>query len=140
MELADTTVWAWTRRRAYSELRRWFDEAVIEGEVAVCDMVKLELLHSARNPSEFRETRAELEALPQVPTTQDAWSRALTVYEDLAQRGSAAHRKVKHADLLIAASAELADVALVHYDADYDEITSVTGQQMRRLAAKGSLR
>lgn len=103
-------------------------------------MVKLELLHSARNPSEFAELREELESLPQVPITEDAWHRALTVYETLAGRDGTFHRGIKHPDLLIAAAAELAGVTLVHFDDDYDEIELVTDQPMRRLAPKGSLR
>ena len=42
MELADTTVWSWSRRKAYPELREWFDDALIEGEIAICDMVRLD--------------------------------------------------------------------------------------------------
>lgn len=54
---------------------------------------------------------------------------ALWVYKQLSARGGALHRAVKHADLLIAAAAEAADIALLHYDDDddYDLIADVTG-------------
>jgi predicted nucleic acid-binding protein len=49
-------------------------------------------------------------------------------------------RPVSPADLLIAAAAEAAGVAVLHYDADYDRIAEVTGQPTQWLAPKGSLR
>jgi hypothetical protein len=36
-------------------------------------------------------------------------------------------------DLLIAATAELAGLAVLHHDEDYDIIADVTGQQLERL-------
>ena len=50
MELADTSVWA---HKSHPALSDWFASAVEAGEIAGCDMVALELLHSARNPPEF---------------------------------------------------------------------------------------
>src|SRR5215211_8194340 len=140
MELADTTAWSWSRRRAYPELREAFDEALIEGEIAICDMVRLELLHSARNVKEYRETSDDLDALWSCRIGEAEWSRALWVHERLAAQGRGAHRRVKHPDLLIAASAEAAGVPILHYDADYEAIAEITGQPVRWLAQKGSLR
>lgn len=45
----------------------------------------------------------------------------------------------RNSGLLIAASAELADLVLVHYDRDYDAIASVTGQATRWIAPRGTL-
>jgi len=139
-ELADTSAWVWSRRRAYPQLRAAFDGALIDGELATCDMVALELLYSARNPGEFAEIRLELAALPDCPIAPGQWQRALRVYEQLSRRGGAHQRSVKHADLLIAAAAEAAGVAVLHYDEDYDRIAEITGQPTRWLAPAGSLR
>jgi predicted nucleic acid-binding protein len=139
-ELADTSAWVWSRRRAYPELRRTFDTILVDGEVATCDIVRLELLYSARNPVEFAEIREELAALPDCPIAQGQWQRALWVYEQLSARGGAHQRSVKHPDLLIAAAAEAADLTILHYDEDYDRIAEITGQPMRWLAPAGSLR
>lgn len=103
-------------------------------------MVRLELLHSARKPTEFAELREELAALPDCPIDRDQWNRALRVYEQLSARGGASQRSVKHPDLLIAAAAEAADVSVLHYDEDYDRIAAITGQPTRWLAPKGTLR
>lgn len=139
-ELADTTAWSWSRRRAYPELRYAFDQALVDGELATCDMVCLELLHSARSATEFAAIREELAALPDCPIGRDQWKRALQVYEQLSAQGGASQRSVKHPDLLIAAAAEAADVTVLHYDEDYDRIAAITGQPTRWLAPKGSLR
>lgn len=139
-ELADTSAWVWSRRRACAQLRQAFDGALVDGEIATCDMVRLELLYSARNPEEFAEIREELAALPDCPITPDQWQRALWVYEQLSARGGTHQRSVKHPDLLIAAAAEAAGVAVLHYDEDYDRIAEITGQPTRWLAAAGSLR
>src|SRR3954452_23288221 len=139
-ELADTSAWSWSRRRAYPDLRRAFDGALIDGELATCDMVRLELLHSARSASEFAEIREELTALPDCPIDKTQWDRALCVYEQLSAQGGTFQRSVKHPDLLIAAAAEAAGVAVLHYDEEYDRIASITGQPTRWLAPAGSLR
>ncbi len=103
-------------------------------------MVRLELLHSAQNATEFGALRRDLQALPDCPIAKEQWQRALDVYEQLAERGGLHHRAVKHPDLLIAAAAEAAGVTVLHYDEDYDRIAAITGQDVRWLARRGSLR
>ena len=138
MELADTSAWSWTRA-AGGDIRREFDEAVIEGEIASCDMVRLELLYSSQSAGEFLSLRADLQTLPDCPIAKGQWDRALEVYARLAAKGGLHHRAVKHPDLLIAAAAEAAGVAVVHYDEDYERIAEITGQEVRWLAPRGSL-
>jgi predicted nucleic acid-binding protein len=136
--LADTSAWAWTRVIG-GDRRRDFDKSVVERQVAICDMVRLELLHSAQNASEFQALRHDLEALPNCPIAIEQWGRALEVCEQLALQGGLHHRAVKHPDLLIAAAAEAAGIAVLHYDEDYDRIAKITGQDARWLAPRGSL-
>ncbi len=102
-------------------------------------MVRLELLHSARSIDAFRATRSDLAYLPECPIAVEDWQRALDVYEALAAQGGKRQRAVKHRDLLIAAAAESAGVALLHYDEDFDRIAAVTGQPTRWLAPRGTL-
>lgn len=138
MELADTSAWVWTRAVG-GQLRSEFDEAVVDGAIATCAMVKLELLYSARNASEFADLRADLGSLPELPIGEAQWKRALDVYGQLAQQGGMHHRSVKHPDLMIAAAAEAAGIPVLHYDEDYDRIAAITGQAVRWLAPRGSL-
>jgi predicted nucleic acid-binding protein len=138
VELADTSAWTWSRA-AGGELREWFDTALVHGAVATCDMVRLELLYSARNADELSALKRDLAELRDCAIGKSEWNRALEVYEKLARQGGLHHRSVKHPDLLIAAAAEAAGVAVVHYDEDYDRIADVTGQEMRWIAPRGSL-
>lgn len=139
MELADTSAWIWSRRGGNGGIRDEFDASLVAGAVATCDMVRLELLHSARNAREFGFLRLRLAALPDCPIGKAEWERALDVYEQLAQQGGAHQRAVKHPDLLIAAAAEARGIAVVHYDEDYDRIGAITGQPVRWLAPRGTL-
>jgi predicted nucleic acid-binding protein len=139
VELADTSAWAWSRR-ADQPLARWaFDRRLEIGLIATCDMVRLELLRSARNVREFDKLRRRLSALPGPAIGVREWKRALAVYRDLAAQSGAHQRSVKHADLLVAAAAECAGIAVLHYDEDFERIAQVTGQPHRWLAPRGSL-
>jgi predicted nucleic acid-binding protein len=109
MELVDTSVWI---RQNDPRISEWWRQQMLAGEIAICDQVKLELLHSARNHSEFRSKRAGLDALPSCPTPANLWARIIDVYELLAEVSPQWHRSVKHADLVIAACAEAAGMTL----------------------------
>ena len=136
MELADTSVWA---RKSHPALQDWFTAAIEAGEIAGCDMVALELLHSARNPPEFALVEEGLRGLPWVEPDAADWRRAREVYRVLGGRPGMMQRSVKHPDLLIAAAAERAGLTLVHYDADYETIAEITGQPVRWAMPRGSL-
>lgn len=138
MRLADTSAWVWTRAVG-GEIRARFDEDVVAGEIAICAMVKLELLYSARNPDDFATLRADLDALPECRLEAKEWDRVLAVYGDLAALGGLHQRSVRHTDLLIAAAAEAAAISVLHYDEDYDRIAAITGQPVEWLAPRGSL-
>ncbi|WP_354700266.1 Ribonuclease VapC51 [Paraconexibacter sp. AEG42_29] len=138
-ELADTSAWVWSRKPARGELRHEFDTALVDGKIATCDMVRLELLYSARNTEDFTQLREDLEALADCPVGPAEWKRALWVYERLAAQGAMHQRAVKHPDLLIAAAAEAAGAAVLHYDQDYDRIAAITGQPTIWIAPRGTL-
>lgn len=57
--------------------------------------------------------------------------RAVAVQAVLAERGQ--HRAPSVPDLLIAATAELADLTLLHMDRDFELIADLTGQPIERL-------
>lgn len=136
-ELADTSVWA---RRRLPQVQPWFTAQVLLDQLAITDIVKLEILHSARGASDFDQLREELDGLPLAPAGAAEWTRALDVMRHLAHlRPPQQHRAVKPADLIIAAAAEARGWTLVHYDSDFDLIAGLTGQPMRWLAPRGSL-
>ena len=67
IELADTSAWVWSRRSGIAGMREAFDAALVDGFMATCDVVKLELLYGARNRDAFAEIREGLDALPTCP-------------------------------------------------------------------------
>ncbi len=137
MELADTS--AWSNRHKSESVRVDFDQRVTRREIAICEMVELELLWTARDHLDFAAARSEFQALPRVAIGRRVWERATDVFEALAAAGPLHHRRVRIPDLLIAAAAELAEIPVCHYDADFDVIAAVTGQPVRAIAPLGSL-
>jgi predicted nucleic acid-binding protein len=137
--LADTSAWIWSRRRSHPVLREWFDRLLVDGEIATCDIVRLELLYGTRSGVEHDRRRLELSQLVSCPINTREWNHALDTQSRLAHLGPDHVKVVKWHDIVIASAAESAGVGLLHYDADFDWITRVTGQETRWLAPRGSL-
>lgn len=135
--LFDTGVWTWVRDRRFPRLAEWFNASVEAGLVLVCDLVVLELTRLAPNEGRAREICGRLTAFEAIPMPADLWSHALETQLALAGRGD--HRRVSPADLLLAAASEKADVALVHYDRDYERIAAVSDLDHHWLVPDGTL-
>jgi predicted nucleic acid-binding protein len=103
------------------------------GRPSICD---LEVGYSARNAEEWDRFVEALEVFESVETTAAHVLRALQVQRLLAQRSQ---RGRKIPDLLVAAAAEQLDVAVLHYDADFDVIAAVTGQRCEWVVPAGSV-
>lgn len=114
------------------------EAAVDDGVAATCVTVDLELGYSARNAAELASLlHTRREHYQYLPVTSAAAERASQVQLLMARRGL--HRAAGAVDLLTAAVAEHHRAILVHYDADFDHIASVTGQQTRWIVARGSV-
>jgi predicted nucleic acid-binding protein len=135
VELADTS--AWTNRLLRDAVRAEFDARLLAGEIAMCPPVKLELLWTARNSTEFDGLAALAEGLPQVEVGTPVWDRTVAVWRELVRRGR--HRQVPRNDLIVAAAAELAGMPVCHYDRHFEVIAEVTGQPVRAIAPLGTL-
>jgi len=108
------------------------------GLVATCTVVDLELRRSARSSREHREMEVEMAAVyGHVDVGQPTLDRAAEVQAALARRGH--HRGVPVATLAIAAAAEQAGLAVLHYDADFDRIARVTRQPVEWVVPRGSI-
>jgi len=111
---------------------------IMAGEVATCGVVELEVLYSARSEKDLKEIRRDRAlAYPRVPMSEADFARAEDVLALLAKKGH--HRAVSLPDLLIAAVAERAGLTVLHYDADFDIVASVTRQRAEWVAPRGSL-
>jgi predicted nucleic acid-binding protein len=107
---------------------------VERGLVRIATVTRLEVGYSARSGSEFRTglRQPPLSSMPveyQTPATED---RAVEILALLADRGQ--HRAPSIPDLIIAATAELAGLTVLHLDKDFEIIAAVTGQSVERLS------
>jgi predicted nucleic acid-binding protein len=133
--LADKS--ALTRRETRPEVREALEPLLLAGEVATCGIVDLELLYSATSRATYRALAEALRGMPRVPTDEADFRRALEVQAMLAERSQ--HRAVPLPDLLVAACAERAGLAVLHYDADYERIAALTGQPVQWIVPRRSV-
>lgn len=112
--------------------RLWF-ERIQAGEVRIGTAAVLEMGFAARGASDWAVAVRGLPVnlMPRAHTTPAVEDRAVEVQGLLAARGQ--HRAPSLADLLIAATAELSGLTVLHVDDDYDLIAAVTGQPVERL-------
>ena len=133
--LADKS--ALTRRDTRPAVRDVVEPLLLAGEIATCGVVDLELLYSASSPKTYVSLGSALRGLPRAPIDDATLDRALEVQALLAAKSQ--HRAVPLPDLMIAACAEGADLTVLHYDADYERIASLTGQPARWVVPRGSV-
>lgn len=133
--LADKSALA--RRQTRAQVREALDPLLLEGEVATCGIVDLEMLYSASSRSNYRAAAKALRGMPRAPLDERCVQRALEVQAMLAERSQ--HRAVPLPDLLVAACAERAGLAVLHYDADFDRIAKLTGQRVQWIVPRGSV-
>ena len=131
--LVDTSV---LKRLGTPEVRQVIEPMAIRGELARATICDLEVGYSARNSVEWELLVGALDALTVVETSARHVRRALQVQRLLAGRSQ---RGRKIPDLLVAAAAEEQNLTVLHYDADFDLISTVTGQSCRWVAPAGSL-
>jgi predicted nucleic acid-binding protein len=131
--LADTSAFA---RSSQASVAAALAPLVAQGHVAVCAPVMFELGYSARNLADHRTVMSRLAAYELVPTTDGDLQRALAVQALLAARGQ--HRALSLVDALVAAVAETRDLAILHYDADFETVAGVTGQRHHWVVPRGS--
>jgi predicted nucleic acid-binding protein len=108
-------------------------ERIQRGHVRISTVTRLEVGYSARSASELRTALRQppLASMPveyMTPTIED---RAVALQIALADRGH--HRAPSIPDLLIAATAELAQLTVLHVDQDFELIAELTDQPVERL-------
>jgi predicted nucleic acid-binding protein len=131
--LVDTSVL--TRLRLAS-IRDEIEPRANLGELARAGISDLEIGYSARGAAEWDRLLDALAIFDLIETTAEHVQRARQVQRMLAakhQRG----RKVP--DLLIAAAAEANGLTVLHYDADFERISAVTGQRSEWVVPAGSV-
>lgn len=124
---------AWNRQHDPSVRARWY--ATAESDLlAVCPVVALELLASARDEQKFTDLDWTLAELQQAPVTRGAGTAAIGASREL--RGE---RRIPAADYLIAAAAAERGVGVLHYDHHFDLLCRVLGIESVWVAKPGSI-
>ena len=104
------------------------------GVIAVCPVVELEFLYSARSLADRLDKQRLLsQVFAWVPMADRAYERAAQIQEVLTGRGE--HRSAGAVDLLIAATAERHQLIVLSEDRDFETVAAVTGQPVRRITA-----
>lgn len=106
---------------------------VERGLVRITTMTRLEVGYSARDVTHARTlfSTPPISAMPVEYLTPAIEDRALEVQQLLAAKGQ--HRAPSIPDLVIAATAELAGLVVLHLDKDFELISEITGQHCDRL-------
>ena len=104
------------------------------GLVRVSTVTRLQVGFSARSGADARAAvhGPPLSRMPVEYLTPAIEDHAVDVQRRLAESGQ--HRAPSIPDLLIAATAELAGLTVLHVDKDFDVIAAVTGQPTERLS------
>lgn len=129
--LVDTSVLTRLRNESVREV---IEPMAAAGSLARAGISDLEIGYSARSAKEWDRALDALEAFELVETSPEHMRRARQIQRLLAakhQRG----RKIP--DLLIAAAAEARNLAVLHYDSDFDRIAAVTGQPVAWVVPAG---
>ena len=106
------------------------------GLVRISTVTRLEVGYSARSGADLRAglQRPPLSSMPVEYLTPAIEDRAVEILTLLADRSR--HRAPSVPDLIIAATAELAGLTVLHLDKDFEVIADLTGQPLQRLATR----
>lgn len=128
---------ALTRLAASPDAAEWAAR-IGRGLVRIATVTRLEMGFSAKSGKDLRTARRSppLSSMPVEYLTPTIEDRAVEVQAVLADQGH--HRGPAIPDLLIAATAELAGLVVLHVDKDFDLIAAVTGQPVERLVVDES--
>lgn len=120
------------------QVRAQWNDHLAEGVVALCDVTELEMLYSARSLMDrLAKEERFAELFNWVPMPDGVYQRARAVQRRLTESGG--HRSAGAVDLLVAATAELSGLTVLHYDGDFETVAEATGQPTRWVARAGTL-
>jgi predicted nucleic acid-binding protein len=131
--LVDTSV---LTRLSRPSVRDVIEPMARAGQLARPGICDLEIGYAARNADEWDCLSSALDAFEAVETSAAHVARALQVQRLLAARSQ---RGRKLPDLLVAAAGEALNLTVLHYDADFEHISAVTGQAHQWVVPAGTV-
>lgn len=113
-----------------ADLRTAWSDQLAAGVIAVCPIVELEFLYSARSLADRLEKQRLLGVLFGWVSMHDgAYARARDIQQTMTEGGC--HRSAGAVDLLIAATAERERLTVLCDDHDYLTVAAITGQPVK---------
>lgn len=113
-----------------SALERATPEMLELGEICLCAVVRLEVLYSARSPSDYRRIESDLAAFRELRMDAETIATAVGAERELGQHG---RHRLPIPDLLIAACAQQHQAGVLHVDRHYDVLAEVLAFEPIRL-------
>ena len=128
MILIDTSAWIEFLRGTGSPTCNRVD-TVLDGEIATCDAVRMEVLSGARDERHLRSLRRLLARAVAIPLVPADYDEAAAFYRLCRREGETVRRLM---DCLIGAVAIRADASILHNDADFDVLARHAGLKIDR--------
>lgn len=122
MIVVDTSAWVEFLRDTGSAVCERVD-ALLDGEIATCDPIRMEVLAGARDERHLGQLRGLLARATLLPTLPVDYEEASAVYRACRRHGETVRKLI---DCLIAAVATREGASLLHADADFVAIAPRT--------------
>lgn len=122
LALLDTSVWIrYLRPDGQQELKTAVKNALVEGRVLSCSVVRTEILVGSRDEKSFAKLSEHLKAVPGIPIDEAVWEGAARLGYTLRKKGIT----IPLSDLLIAEAAVQREAVLWHADNHFEEICTI---------------
>lgn len=128
MIFIDTSAWIEFLRNTSSPACNEVDR-LLTSEIAICDVVAMELLAGARDESHMAQLRGLIGRTTVFPVLTIDYETAALLYRRCRGRGDTVRRLI---DCIIGAVALRHDLAVLHHDADFDTLALHTDLQIHR--------
>lgn len=120
MIFIDTSAWIEFLRDTSSPACNEVDR-LLGSEIAMCDIVAMELLAGARDESHLQDLRGLIGRTTVLPVMSTDYETAALLYRRCRSKGDTVRRLV---DCVIGAVVLRNDLALLHHDADFEALAS----------------
>ena len=130
MIIVDTSAWVEFLRDTGSPVCQAV-EGLLDGDLAICDPISMEVLAGARSEAHLGQLRGLLARATLLPTTSADYDAAAALYRSCRTQGATVRRMI---DCLIAAVAIAADAEVLHADSDFDELAAHTHLRVHALS------
>jgi len=124
--LVDTSAWVEFLRDTGSPVCTRVDE-LLDGEIATCDPIRMEVLAGARDESHLADLRRLLARASVVDVVPGDYEDGASLYRTCRRRGETVRKLI---DCLIAAVAIRSDFPVLHADSDFEVLARNTALQV----------